>query len=45
MRRLFPLPTETPAEPSSGEDREWGLGELADAYAYPDLPAGPGGPG
>ncbi|WP_211303345.1 dihydrofolate reductase family protein, partial [Streptomyces milbemycinicus] len=48
MRRLFPLPAETSAEartePPTREDREWGLDELAEAYAYPDLPAGPGRP-
>ncbi|MET7761049.1 pyrimidine reductase family protein [Streptomyces sp. NPDC005336] len=38
MRRLFPLS----AEPST-EDREWGLDELADAYAYPERPQGPHG--
>lgn len=50
MRRLFPVPAETSAEASaapsaraSAEDREWGLGELADAYAYPEPPRGPSG--
>ncbi|AQA14603.1 pyrimidine reductase family protein [Streptomyces malaysiensis] len=54
MRRLFPVPAETSAETSaevsaaasaraSAEDREWGLGELADAYAYPEPPHGPSG--
>ncbi|MFI0777034.1 pyrimidine reductase family protein [Streptomyces sp. NPDC021212] len=45
MRRLFPLATE-PSAPSAAaesavsasQDREWGLDELADAYAYPDRP-------
>ncbi|WP_327679207.1 pyrimidine reductase family protein [Streptomyces sp. NBC_00467] len=31
MRRLLPVTDQT-----SGEDREWSLDELADAYAYPD---------
>ncbi|GAA0687349.1 pyrimidine reductase family protein [Streptomyces malaysiensis subsp. malaysiensis] len=54
MRRLFPVPAETSAETSAevsaaasarafAEDREWGLGELADAYAYPEPPHGPSG--
>ncbi|MFF7652698.1 pyrimidine reductase family protein [Streptomyces sp. NPDC007983] len=45
MRRLFPLPalpTEPSARPSAAadpvRDREWGLDELADAYAYPERP-------
>ncbi|MDG9709138.1 pyrimidine reductase family protein [Streptomyces sp. DH10] len=51
MRRLFPVTDETAAPDSGGvpgEDvregagREWGLAELAAAYAYPE--AGPGGP-
>ncbi|MEU1804861.1 pyrimidine reductase family protein [Streptomyces sp. NPDC019937] len=45
MRRLFPLPA-SPTEPSPRppaaadpvRDREWGLDELADAYAYPERP-------
>ncbi|MET9762519.1 pyrimidine reductase family protein [Streptomyces sp. NPDC006372] len=47
MRRLFPVIDET-AAPDPGEGalggagREWGLEELADAYAYPE--PGPGGP-
>ncbi|GGN73266.1 hypothetical protein GCM10011579_051240 [Streptomyces albiflavescens] len=42
MRRLFPVTYETAAQASGGApeadvtDREWGLGELAEAYAYPD---------
>ncbi|MFD5078625.1 pyrimidine reductase family protein [Streptomyces sp. NPDC058371] len=42
MRRLFPVTDETAAQASSGAsetdatDREWGLQELAEAYAYPD---------
>ncbi|WP_369249876.1 pyrimidine reductase family protein [Streptomyces sp. R41] len=42
MRRLFPVTYETAAQASGGPpeadvtDREWGLGELAEAYAYPD---------
>ncbi|MEU6917454.1 pyrimidine reductase family protein [Streptomyces olindensis] len=48
MRRLFPVTDETaapapgggPAEGAAG--REWGLAELAAAYAYPE--PGPGGP-
>ncbi|MBI0378269.1 hypothetical protein JBE27_18800, partial [Streptomyces albiflaviniger] len=32
------MSAETPAE-----DREWTLGELADAYAYPEPPHGPSG--
>ncbi|WP_406174586.1 pyrimidine reductase family protein [Streptomyces sp. NBC_00996] len=42
MRRLFPVTYETAAQASGGTpepdvtDREWGLGELAEAYAYPD---------
>ncbi|MBL1099966.1 pyrimidine reductase family protein [Streptomyces coffeae] len=46
MRRLFPLstePTTGSAAPRGPEDREWGLDELADAYAYPDRPPGPTG--
>ncbi|MEU5797658.1 pyrimidine reductase family protein [Streptomyces sp. NPDC047813] len=42
MRRLFPVTDETPAQASGGGDsgaagagREWGLAELAAAYAYP----------
>lgn len=44
MRRLFPLPADSPTGPSSWEDREWSPDELADVYAYPELPAGPGRP-
>ncbi|MFE4450319.1 pyrimidine reductase family protein [Streptomyces sp. NPDC056796] len=33
MRRL--LPVTRPTSPSAAADREWTLGELADAYAYP----------
>ncbi|MBP8539299.1 dihydrofolate reductase family protein, partial [Streptomyces sp. MK37H] len=36
----------TPAgisDETSAEDREWALGELADAYAYPEPPHGPSG--
>ncbi|MEV4432291.1 pyrimidine reductase family protein [Streptomyces sp. NPDC049585] len=32
MRRLFPYPV----SPADLEDREWGLDELADLYAYPE---------
>ncbi|MFD4559057.1 dihydrofolate reductase family protein, partial [Streptomyces sp. NPDC058469] len=41
MRRLFPVTDETAAQASNGApdargaDREWGLVELAEAYAYP----------
>ncbi|MFD0308718.1 pyrimidine reductase family protein [Streptomyces sp. NPDC127119] len=58
MRRLFPVTDETAAPASDGVPgtpgaataaREWGLDELADAYAYPVGVAGPGsgvaGPG
>ena len=43
MRRLFPVTYETAAQASDGAaetdvtDREWGLLELAEAYAYPDV--------
>ncbi|MFD4564363.1 pyrimidine reductase family protein [Streptomyces sp. NPDC058475] len=43
MRRLFPVTYETAAQASGGAqgpdttDREWGLDELAEAYAYPDV--------
>ncbi|MEV4871885.1 pyrimidine reductase family protein [Streptomyces syringium] len=40
MRRLFP----SPLAPSDLEDREWGLDELADAYAYPRAADGDGRP-
>ncbi|MFC4498275.1 MULTISPECIES: pyrimidine reductase family protein [Streptomyces] len=49
MRRLFPVTDQTPpstpegAAPGGdapGEDHEWSLGELADAYAYPEAGAG-----
>ncbi|GAA3358218.1 hypothetical protein GCM10017744_031900 [Streptomyces antimycoticus] len=30
-------------EDRAAEDREWGLDELADAYAYPEPPHGPSG--
>ncbi|MGC5563534.1 pyrimidine reductase family protein [Streptomyces sp. FR-108] len=40
MRRLFPVTDETAAP--AGTDREWGLDELAEAYAYPVDAAGPG---
>ncbi|MEU2583698.1 pyrimidine reductase family protein [Streptomyces avermitilis] len=51
MRRLFPVTEETAAQASGGApdadaaDREWGLDELAAAYAYPraGAAAGPGG--
>ncbi|MEW2166730.1 pyrimidine reductase family protein [Streptomyces sp. NPDC007084] len=42
MRRLFPVTHETAAQASGGApgadatEREWGLGELAEAYAYPE---------
>ncbi|MFE7183740.1 pyrimidine reductase family protein [Streptomyces erythrochromogenes] len=39
MRRLFPVTDQTPARSQDGEDREWSLDELADAYAYPALAA------
>ncbi|MDV9192434.1 dihydrofolate reductase family protein, partial [Streptomyces sp. SR27] len=39
MRRLLPVTDMTAHETASG-DREWSLDELADAYAYPELPAG-----
>ncbi|GBP98866.1 pyrimidine reductase family protein [Streptomyces spongiicola] len=36
MRRLFPLPDpDDPGGALAAADREWGLAELADAYAYP----------
>ncbi|MFG2309757.1 pyrimidine reductase family protein [Streptomyces sp. NPDC048566] len=41
MRRLFPVTDETAAQPrdeapgAERADREWGLGELAETYAYP----------
>ncbi|MFJ3223874.1 pyrimidine reductase family protein [Streptomyces sp. NPDC086783] len=43
MRRLFPVTEETAAQASGGApgadvtDRDWSLGELARAYAYPDV--------
>ncbi|MFE9769372.1 pyrimidine reductase family protein [Streptomyces sp. NPDC005808] len=43
MRRLFPVTYETAAQAPDGAtdaeltDREWGLQELAEAYAYPDV--------
>lgn len=43
MRRLFPVTNETAAQATGGTtdaegtDREWGLQELAEAYAYPDV--------
>jgi 5-amino-6-(5-phosphoribosylamino)uracil reductase len=43
MRRLFPVTYETAAQASDGApetdvtDREWGIEELAEAYAYPDV--------
>ncbi|WP_406487590.1 pyrimidine reductase family protein [Streptomyces phaeochromogenes] len=52
MRRLFPVTDETAARDSGGgpgtagaegADREWGLEELAAAYAYPSG-SGPAGP-
>ncbi|MFE7037327.1 dihydrofolate reductase family protein, partial [Streptomyces sp. NPDC057621] len=51
MRRLFPVTDETAAPASDGVPgtpgaataaREWGLDELAEAYAYPVDAAGPG---
>ncbi|MBD0709572.1 MULTISPECIES: pyrimidine reductase family protein [unclassified Streptomyces] len=39
MRRLLPVTDMTAREASAG-DGEWTLDELADAYAYPDPPAG-----
>ena len=55
MRRLFPVTDETappatsPASDRSGAtrtaDREWGLDELAEAYAYPPGDPGSAGPG
>jgi len=56
MRRLFPVTDETAVPASDGVpgtpgtpgtetvDREWGLDELAEAYAYPPSAAGPAGP-
>ncbi|WP_069812526.1 pyrimidine reductase family protein [Streptomyces sp. TP-A0874] len=41
MRRLYPPVTGTAAEREL-TDREWALDELADAYAYPTVPAGDG---
>ncbi|MGP3984786.1 pyrimidine reductase family protein [Streptomyces sp. KR80] len=41
MRRLFPL-TPDSARPDLLTDREWGLDELADVYAYPDEPGASG---
>ncbi|MEU8351218.1 pyrimidine reductase family protein [Streptomyces sp. NPDC048845] len=43
MRRLFPLTAES-ASPDQLVDHEWGLDELADAYAYPEAAAPPGEP-
>lgn len=43
MRRLFPVTDMTARETAAegaGEAREWSLDELADAYVYPELPAG-----
>ncbi|RBM20707.1 pyrimidine reductase family protein [Streptomyces sp. PT12] len=41
MRRLIPPPW--PGQGPAADDREWGLDELADAYAYPaDQPTGSG---
>lgn len=43
MRRLFPVTYETAAQASVGApgtdvtEREWELGELAEAYAYPEV--------
>ncbi|MFD6291648.1 pyrimidine reductase family protein [Streptomyces sp. NPDC060205] len=54
MRRLFPVTDETAAPASDGVPgtpgaataaREWGLDELAEAYAYPVGVPGPGGAG
>ncbi|MER5767231.1 pyrimidine reductase family protein [Streptomyces sp. NPDC001985] len=36
MRRLLPVTDQTPA----ADDRAWSLDELADAYAYPEIPSG-----
>ncbi|UPZ28362.1 dihydrofolate reductase family protein [Streptomyces sp. LRE541] len=56
MRRLFPVTDVTDATTTPASDgvpgapgteavaREWGLDELAEAYAYPPGPAGPEGP-
>ncbi len=41
MRRLFPVTDQT-APTTSGQEREWSLDELAEAYAYP--PPAPGEP-
>ncbi|MGW1201123.1 pyrimidine reductase family protein [Streptomyces sp. NPDC002536] len=38
MRRLFP----SPLSPADLDEREWGLDELADFYAYPDAPPAQG---
>ncbi|MGP4049898.1 pyrimidine reductase family protein [Streptomyces sp. 2A115] len=49
MRRLFPVTDETAARTpdgapdTAGADREWGLDELAEVYAYPSVPSA-GGP-
>lgn len=53
MRRLFPVTDQTaprtggetrgaPEAGQDGADREWGLAELAAAYAYPDAAPAPG---
>ncbi|WP_413759372.1 pyrimidine reductase family protein [Streptomyces sp. MMBL 11-3] len=50
MRRLFPVTDQTAAPAPDGApdrgaaDREWGLGELAEAYAYPPSAPGREGP-
>lgn len=38
MRRLFPV-TDMTADDALAGDREWSLDELADLYAYPELPS------
>jgi 5-amino-6-(5-phosphoribosylamino)uracil reductase len=45
MRRLFPVTDETATRSPRGEaGQDWGLAELAAAYAYPELGPGPGAP-
>ncbi|MEV7735317.1 pyrimidine reductase family protein [Streptomyces sp. NPDC088921] len=44
MRRLFPVTDETATRSPQGADHEWGLAELAAAYAYPELGPGPATP-
>ncbi|MFF0090140.1 pyrimidine reductase family protein [Streptomyces canus] len=44
MRRLFPVTDETATRSPEGAGHEWGLAELAAAYAYPELGPGPATP-